>query len=136
MIYTVNKTFYAQEDFVGRVFKIDRAYFDQYIRGDRIEKVMYFNKAYVRITDALEDNKFEGEIFVKTIRGEWHLDKINPVEIEICSDIVDETMDVYMTNCGDGLLMDFEKHGILNSMDHPTAPDIFLFNVSMKEVKK
>ena len=136
LIYTVNKTFYAQEDFVGRVFKIDRAYFDQYIRGDRIEKVMYFNKAYVRITDALEDNKFEGEIFVKTIRGEWHLDKINPVEIEICSDIVDETMDVYMTNCGDGLLMDFEKHGILNSMDHPTAPDIFLFNVSMKEVKK
>ena len=99
-----------------------------------IEKKYDFNKAYVRITDTLEDGMFEGVIFVKTFRGEWHLNNINPVKIEICSDIVDDTMDVYMTNDGDGLLMDFDKHGIMKSMNHPTAPDIFLFNVSMKEV--
>lgn len=136
LLYTVNKTFYAQEDFVGKVFKIDTAYFDQFIRGEYIEKEYHFNKAYVRITDMLKDDMFEGAIFVKTFNGEWSLDNINPVEIEICSDIVDDTMDVYMTNCGDGLLIDFEKHGIMDSMYHPTAPDIFLFNISMKEVNK
>lgn len=134
LLHTVKKTFYAQEDFVGRVFKIDIAYFDQFIRGKYIEKKYHFNKAYVRITDTLENGIFKGEIFVKTFKGEWNLVNINPVEIEICSEIVDDTMDVYMTNCGDGLLIDFEKHGIMNSMYHPTAPDIFLFNLSMKEV--
>ena len=135
LLYAVNKTFYAQEDFAGRVFKINIAYFDQFIRGERIEKKYHFNKAYVRITDRLKDGIFEGEVFVKTIKGEWNLSKINPVEIEICSEIVDDTMDVYMTHCGDGLLLDFEKHGIMNSMYHPTAPDIFLFVLSMKEVE-
>lgn len=134
LLHAVKKTFYAQEDFVSRVFKIDIAYFDKFIRGEYIEKEYHFNKAYVRITDTLKGGRFMGEIFVKTLKGEWSLDNINPVEIEICSDIVDDTMDVYMTNCGDGLLMDFEKHGIMNSMYHPMAPDIFLFNVSMKEV--
>ena len=134
LLYSVNKTFYAQEDFVGRVFKIDIAYFDKYIHGQCIEKEYRFNKMYVRITNMLADGLFEGEVFAKTLKGEWKLININPVEIEICSDIVDDTMDVYMTNCGDGLLIDFEKHGIMNSIDHPTAPDIFLFNISLKEV--
>ena len=133
LLYTVNKTFYARQDYVGKIFKIDIAYFDQFIRGDYVEKSYRFNKAYVRITDVLEDALFEGQIFVKTLKGEWKLDGINPVEVEICSDIIDDTMDVYMTNCGDGLLLDFEKHGILNSLEHPTAPDIFLYTLSMKE---
>ena len=133
LLYSLNKTFYARQDCVGRVFKIDIAYFNQFIGGDYVEKDYHFNKAYVRITDLLDDNLFEGRIFVKTIKGEWSLDGINPVEIEICSEIIDDTMDVYMTNCGDGLLLDFEKHGILNSLEHPTAPDIFLYTVSMKE---
>lgn len=134
LLYSVNKTFYAQEDFVSKVFKINIAYFDQFIRGEYIEKAYYFNKAYVRIKDTLKNGLFKGEIFVKTLTGEWYLNNINPVEIEICSEIVDDTMDVYMTNDGDGLLMDFEKHGIMNALSHPKAPDIFLFNISMKEV--
>jgi len=80
----------------------------------------------------LEKDLFEGHIFVKTQNGEWELKGINPVDVEICSDIIDDTMDVYMTNCGDGLLLDFEKHGILNSLEHPTAPDIFLYTIRMK----
>ena len=39
-----------------------------------------------------------------------------------------------MTNQGDGLLIDPEHRGILNSMEHPTAPDIFLYTISMKGV--
>lgn len=133
LLYSLNKTFYAKQDYVGRVLKIDIAYFDQFIRGDYVEKAYHFNKAYVRITDILDRDLFEGQIFVKTLKGEWKLDGINPVEIEICSEIIDDTMDVYMTNCGDGLLLDFDKHGILNSLEHLTAPDIFLYTISMKE---
>lgn len=132
LLYTVSKIFYARQDYLGKVFKIDIAYFDQFVKGNYVEKAYYFNKAYVRITAMLENDLFEGQIFVKTQNGEWELKGINPVEVEICSDIIDDTMDVYMTNCGDGLLLDFEKHGILNSLEHPTAPDIFLYTLSMK----
>jgi len=88
----------------------------------------------VRIIDTLDDGDFKGEMFVKTMHGEWKLDGVNPVRVEICSDIIDDTMDVYITNEEDGcgLLFDFEKHVIMNALEHQTAPDIFLYMVSMK----
>lgn len=134
LLLQIRRTFYAKQDFLGHAFKIDEAYFNQNIRGEFSEKSYYFNKVYVRIDKMLNDGIFQGEVFVKTLRGEWYLNEINPVEIEICSEIVDDTMDIYITNAqyGDGLLMDFDKHGILNSLDHPTAPDIFLYTINMK----
>ena len=131
LLLQVKKTFYIQADFVGHGFKIDTAYYDQFNNGKTIEKSYYFNKAYVRFTKMLDRNLFEGHIFVKTFKGKWYLNRINPVEVEICSEIIDDTLDVYMTNCKDGLLMDFKNHGILNAMEHPTAPDIFLFTLSI-----
>ncbi len=134
LLLQISKTFYAKQDFLGHAFKIDEAYFNQNIRGEFSEKSYHFNKVYVRINKMLNDGIFQGEIFVKTHKGEWYLNEINPVEIEICSEIVDDTMDIYITNAqyGDGLLMDFDKHGILNSLDHSTAPDIFLYTINMK----
>lgn len=133
LLYQVKKTFYARQDFIGKSLKIDTVYFNQNIRGNLVEKSYYFNKAYVRIADVIGNDVFEGNIFVKTMNGEWFLDGVNPVEIEICSDFIDDTVDVYITNSGDGLLMDFDKHGIMNSLEHPTAPDIFLYTLNMKE---
>lgn len=134
LLLQVKRIFYAKQDFVGRIFKIDEAYFNQSIKGVFVEKVYRFNKVYVRIEEILEEGIFRGDIFVKTFRGEWSLDGINPVEIEVCSEIIDDTLDIYITNAqyGDGLLLDFAKHGILNSLEHPTAPDIFLYTISTK----
>lgn len=134
LLYEINQTFYAKQDFAGRTFKIDEVYFNQLVRRELVEKVWHLNKAYVRFTDVvdMDEGVFEGEVFVKTMRGEWSLDNINPVEIEICSEVIDDTMDIYITNQGDGLLLDTDKHGILNSLEHPTAPDIFLYTISTK----
>lgn len=41
-------------------------------------------------------------------------------------------MDIYITNEGDGLLFDPERRGILNAMEHPSAPDIFLYTINLK----
>ncbi len=126
--------FYAREDFVGRSFKISEVYFNQMNRGEFVEKPWFFNKYYLKISDVIdaEEGIFEGQIYCKSYRGCFFLYKINPVEVEICSDVIDGTMDIYMTNQGDGLLFDPEHKGILNSMEHPTAPDIFLYTISMK----
>lgn len=129
-----HKTFYVMEDFVGRSFKITEAYFNQVIRGEFVEKQWFFNKYFLKLTDVIdaEDGLFEGQIYSKSYKGDFFLYNINPVEVEICSDVIDGTMDIYMTNQGDGLLFDTEHRGIMNSMDHPTAPDIFLYTISMK----
>ena len=132
LILQIHKTFYAKQDFVGHAFKINDVYFNQHVKGEFVERNYHFNKAYVRLTDFVADGIFRGEVFVKTIRGEWYLDCVNPVEVEMCSDVVDDTMDIYITNEGDGLLLDFEKHGILNSLSHPTAPDIFLYTINTR----
>lgn len=128
------RTFYAKEDIVGRSYKITEAYFNQIIRGEFVEKQWFFNKYYLKLTDVIdaEEGIFEGQIYCKSYKGDFFLYNINPVEVEICSDVIDGTMDIYMTNQGDGLLFDPEHRGILNSMEHPTAPDIFLYTISMK----
>ena len=133
LLYQINKTFYAKQDFVGRVFKVDTVYFNLPKRTDLLEKTYHFNKTYIRIGKVIGEDTFEGEVFVRSRKGEWSLNRINPVEVEICSEIIDDTMDIYMTNSGDGLLLDFEKRGIMNSLECRTAPDIFLYTVSTKE---
>lgn len=129
-----HKTFYAKEDFVGRTFKIAEAYFNQIIRGQFVEKQWFFNKYYVKLTDVIdiEEGIFEGQVYSKSYKGNYYLYNINPVDVEICSDVIDGTMDIYMTNQGDGLLFDPEHRGIMNSMEHPTAPDIFLYTINLK----
>lgn len=128
------RTFYAKEDFVGRSYKITEAYFNQVIHGEFVEKQWFFNKYYLKLTDVIdaEEGIFEGQIYSKSYKGDFFLYNINPVEVEICSDVIDGTMDIYMTNQGDGLLFDPEHRGILNSMEHPTSPDIFLYTINMK----
>lgn len=132
LLYQTTKTFYAKQDFVGRVFKINTAYYSSFVGKKYKEREYYFNKAFIRIIDVIDDKNLKGQIIVKTLKGEWSLDQINPVEVEICSEIIDDMLDVYITNCGDGLLLDLEKHGILNSLEHPTAPDIVWYTLSIK----
>ena len=128
------RTFYAKKDFVGHSYKITEAYFNQVIHGEFVEKQCFFNKYYLKLTDVIdaEEGIFEGQIYSKSYKGDFFLYNINPVDVEICSDVIDGTMDIYMTNQGDGLLFDLEHRGILNSMEHPTAPDIFIYTISLK----
>ena len=132
LLFSTEKTFYVKKDFIGKVFKIDTAYYDLFYSNNHIEKKYYFNKLFVKVTNFFDSNIFRGEIFIKTISGEKKLDAINPVEIELCGEIIDDTINVYITNNGDGLLIYVENHKILNAMEHPTAQLISYYGLSMK----
>lgn len=135
LLMEVSKIFYAKEDFIGRAFKIDEIYFNQIIQGKFVERQWFFNKVYVKLTDIIDYDKgiFEGQLYIKKTNGrDFFLFNINPVEVEVCSDVIDGTMDIYITNEGDGLLFDPERRGILNAMEHPSAPDIFLYTINLK----
>ena len=133
LLHSIKKTFYAREDYVGRTLKMVIAYYDQ-IKGDEwYEKEQVLKNTYVEIIGVTDDGLLLGNVFVYTTIGKCLLDRINPVEIELCSEVIDDTLDVYMTNCGDGLLIDVERRGIMNNLVHPSAPDVFLFTLKMKE---
>ena len=134
LISEIHKTFYPLEDFIGRSFKIQEIYFNQVKKGVFVEEKRFLNKYYIKFTKIINLSKglFEGEIYSKTPNRVFFLYNINPVTIEICSGEMAGLMELYITNQEDGLLFDLNYKGILNSIDHPTAPDIFLYIISLK----
>lgn len=128
--------FYSREDFVGKSFKIKEVYFDQHVRGEFLRKKHYFNKTYIYFKEMKTVNNFVGEVYARTYNGPFMLDNINPVDIKICSDVIDGIIKLSLTKDGDGLLLDFDHHGIMNSMDDDTAVDIYSYSIDMKGVGK
>jgi hypothetical protein len=126
-----DRIFYDKKDFVGRSFKIKEVYFDQNVRGEFVHKKHYFNTTYLYFTKMLDKDLFEGEVYARTYNGAYMLNNINPVEIEICSDVIDGIIELSITKEGDGLLLDFEHHGILNSMDDDSAVDIYSYSMEI-----
>ena len=124
--------FYDRQDFIGKTFKIKEVYFDQFVRGEFLRKKHYFNTTYVYFTEMKNDDCFIGEVYARTSNGAYMLNNINPVEIEICSDVINGIIELSITKDGDGLLMDFNHHGIMNSLDDENAVDIYSYSMDMR----
>jgi hypothetical protein len=131
LLKSYERIFYAREDFVNRSFKVNEVYFNQLVRGEFVERFNYLKKVYVYFIRRLSDSAFLGEIYIQSPQGACKLKQINPVEIEICSDAIDGTMDLYMTKDGDGLLLDFENHRIMDTIDDSAATDIFSYTINL-----
>lgn len=129
------RIFYAWDDFVGHTFKIGKVYFDQIVRGEFLRKSHYLKKNYVTFIRKEENDTYLGELFLKTYKGDCMLLSMNPISIEICSEVMCGIMEVSITKDGDGLLLDFEHHNIKDTMDDDTATDIFSYIIEMNEVK-
>lgn len=126
------RVFYALDDLVGKSFRICEAYYDQFVKGEFLRKHHFFNKTYIRIVHKKEQGIFIGELYTKTREKCFELFRINPVNVEICGDIIDGTVELAITKDGDGLLLDFEHHGIMNTLDDPNAVDIFSYIMDLK----
>ena len=127
--------FYAREDFVGKSFKIKEVYFDQNVRGRFLRKKHYFNTTYVYFKKMNSGNDFVGEVYARTRNGVFMLDNLNPVDIEVCGDAINGIIELAITKDGDGLLLDFAHHGIMNSLGDDSAVDIYSYSIDMNGVE-
>jgi hypothetical protein len=127
--------FYARNEFVGKKLKIKEVFYDQYYGGKFNRKTHHFNYTYLKITEQITDDKFLGELYATTLKGIYKHTCLNPVEVEVCGDIIDNTIEFSLTKDGDGLLLDFEHHGVMNSLDNDSAVDIFSYIVDLNEVE-
>lgn len=129
------KTFYAWDDFIGHNFKISKVYYDQYVNAELLRKEYNSYKSYIRVLCKESDYVYRADVFNRTTRGDYWLKQINPVSVEICSEILDNTLEISITKDGDGLLLDLEHRSIMNVLDDKMAPDIFSYVLDMKDVE-
>ena len=77
-----------------------------------------------RIRDfGIEPGIFNGEIYYYSEGRKYIFKTCNPVEVELVSDPINDTIEVAITYEGDGLLVDFNRRTILDK-DDPRATDI------------
>lgn len=129
-----NMEFYSYHGLVGCNFRIGNVIFDQYIKKQFIRKTHILRNTFIRI-DKIDNNlHFIGNLYVKNKEGNnFYLYKINPVEIEITGDLNNRYCEIAITKDLDGLLLDFAKHTICNTLDDPKATDIFSYTIDLKE---
>lgn len=135
IIKSYKKIFYAWDKLIGKTIKINKVYFDQFVRGEFVRKKHFLNTTYINILQK-EENEFIGEIYTKTPLGNLYLDKVNPVNIDICSQPINDEVEVSISKDGDGLYLDFESHCIKNTLFDYDAVDIFSYIFSIDEVIK
>lgn len=149
LVGTIEKRFFFETDFLNRDFPIVSVEYEK-ISSGRARKADCLLNNTVLSFDDYEDGIYKGTLSYKTRYGEERkLDNINPVFIEILSEIYGDTIDLAIVKPdedsgstkenyrrGDGLLLklpfdDFHKGEILNSMDDNTAPDILTYHMTV-----
>ena len=126
---------YAQKDFIGRSFRIPEIQYDTVVRGKLVTKSYKFTRVYVYFTEQKSENHFTAELYARTNNGAFMYDQINPVEVEVCGDVIGDTLELAITKDGDGLLLDKENHGIKNTMEDNDAVDIYSYLMDINGVK-
>lgn len=123
-LYYKKIRFYTPESLLGRRLYIYSVDFNQTIQGRWMKKSMKLMRTFLRIDEKVDDNIYSGRILYRRDDGFKVPKNINPVEVEINSDINGGTVEAWITNEGDSLLMNFNEKTILNNMDDPKAVDI------------
>lgn len=131
----IERVLYDQKDFVGKILKIKKAYYSIFFEKRLIDRSCILRTNYVYITKQVAYNTFQGKIFAKTDKGIYWLSHINPVEVEIISDDINENIEILITNEGDGLLLDSRRKNIMNDLEDNNAPciDSYIMNLQPEE---
>ncbi|WP_025728234.1 hypothetical protein [Atopobacter phocae] len=135
LLWKIDTEFYLREDFVGQVFKVNEISIHQFVNKQIKEKYYYLKYNYIMFDELIDLRRgiFRGKVIVRTPQKKWELKAINPVEIELHSRAVDGTMDIYISNHGDGLLFNDQVKGIHSVLFDYHAPDIYTYNIDLKD---
>lgn len=126
------KRFYAWEDFIGKFFKVKEVYFDRLLRGEFVRMNRRLKGTYVEFVSRTDCDKFVGKIYQQMGNQKCECDVLNPVEIEICSDVSNNEGEIFITKDGDGLLYDSRKNTVMSTLDNKKATDIFYYVIKVE----
>lgn len=132
-LYSKKEKFYSYISLVNKNLKVKSVDFDIFDKYSNklIRKTFYLHRTYFQILEYLGNKKFLANVY------KWegyvnYLNNLNPIEIELSSEIENENIEVAAYKDGDGLLIDFNNKTILNSLDDLKAPDIYSCNLIIR----
>lgn len=126
---------YSLNGLEDRMFKVDFIDLERYSKKGVYYETCKILGCYVKFILRKSGTDFVGEIYRKIHSEYLPIEKLNPVEIEVLSDIQENYVDLAITKDGDGLLYNRKKHKLLSELEDETAPDIFSYRLNLKEVK-
>ncbi|WP_165048782.1 MULTISPECIES: hypothetical protein [unclassified Adlercreutzia] len=116
----VTRIFFSWEGLPGRAFRLKTAHFMQYRRDHFVPRSTLLEHDYVMFERQIDNDKFVGYIYRQKGRMKNPLN-IGLVDIEICGCASDGLPKLFITKDGDGLLLDKDETGVLDSLTNPSA---------------
>lgn len=132
-LYYMQSKFYSFNGLVNKNIKVKSVDFDVYdkFKNTLIRKTFYLHRTYFYIEKYLGNKKYYAKIY-KWEGYQNYLNNVNPIEIELSSEIENGQFEVAAYKDGDGLLIDFENKTILDSLEDNKAPDIYSCKLNLK----
>ena len=124
---------FAYDDLLKKRYRIDNVLYDRFVDNQFIRETDDMYNTYVEFIKKTDELSYTGNIYFVNPRrdSEFFLGEINPVEIEIVGNIIDNTLELSMTKDQDGLLFNVSKKTIRNNVDDPHSPDIFSYIIGL-----
>lgn len=127
-----NRIFFPESELENSVYRIEEVHYSRYYNKKFHDKRCLFNNnMFIRFLGKISAKKYQGEILYRCKYGDLKLERLNPVEIEVCSDIINGDIECYVTKDRDGLLLDEKNKRIMDTLDDPDAPDIMLYTINV-----
>ena len=135
VLFNKKMRFYSYMDLVNKYIKISSVNFDQYNKaGICIRKTFYLHGTYFEFKEYLGEKRYIAEIYVMKNGQKCLFSKLNPIEMELLSELNGTFLEVAAEKDGDGLLIDFDNRTILSDLENPKAPDVFSYNLNMERI--
>jgi len=135
-LYSKEVMYYAYKDIENKRIKVKTIDFDFFDRMAKrlIRKTLVLHGTYFEFLEYMGDKKFRANVY-KWENEPRYLRQLNPIEVELISDIEDGAFEVSANKDGDGLLIDFNNKTILDNLEDAKAIDIYSYQLKMKEME-
>ena len=123
------------KNYYHHYFKLKEAFFNVYENRKMVEKTVDLKNVYIKLIRKINNHEYIGKMYLIKSGHKNELKKINPLKIEVCSESIDDSVDVSITNDGDGLFIDINQCVVRNTLVDMYSPDIISYTMSLKGVK-
>lgn len=126
VIKQYNKVFYAYEDLIGKAFKINEVSY----------KSHFYTGVYVQFMQKKTEDVYLGKILGKTASGTYYTSgRWNSVEIKICSEVINDSMEVYITKNGERLAFDKKQYETWRASNYNASNEAVFYKIDMNGVE-
>lgn len=106
LMETHDKQFYTLDSLVGRCFKVTKVHYLGDYLGKPKTETKELENTYINIVQRFKDKSYKGLIFKTDTYGRNSMKHINPVEVELCGDMLNDNIEAVITCDGKPLVVD------------------------------